>query len=704
MTGPEYAARLLNSRSIALVGASEQSLWTQALVANLTTLGFEGDVHLVNPRRTELLGRPCHPSLADVPGDVDCAYVMVGTEHAAGVLEECGRRGVRSAVLLTAGFKEVGGQGVEREHQLVSRARELGIGVLGPNCLGFVDYTRALAAYGLLVVPPIITGGVGLISQSGAMLLAFHRMAQSRGIGLAQTVSIGNEGMLTSADFIQAMVADPGVKVVGALLEGFRDPAAFLKAADAAMRAAKPLVVFKLAGTEATARAVSAHTGSLAGADDVVDAVFRQRGIVRVRSLEELVETCAVLATSGWPRGGRTAVITTSGGACGIVSDLAEGTAIELPDFAPETKARLAEILPAFGTSQNPLDTTGVIVDQPELLAACLRAVAAGGAYDAFLVNSDPPREPGPNPERLEQRIRLLAEALQGLPFAAAASTAAMDLTSYARDLLSRHGLHFANGLTLGTLAVHHAIEYGRARAHAEARPRGESPPRQTEGSAVRGTMTEAEAKRLLAGCGIPSAPERIAASAEAAALAADELGYPVVVKVLSRDITHKTEIGGVRLGLRNGDQVRNAYDVVTLAARAAAPTADIEGVLVARQVDPLAELLIGMKRDPVFGPVLVAGVGGVLVEVMRDVAVRLPPVDTDAALEMLLGLRGAPLLLGARGRPRGDVEAAASAIAALSRLVLDLGDRVTAIDVNPLFVLPAGEGVLAGDALVELQ
>jgi acyl-CoA synthetase (NDP forming) len=394
-------------------------------------------------------------------------------------------------------------------------------------------------------------------------------------------------------------------------------------------------------------------------------------------------------------------VVTTSGGACGILADLADGTAIELPDFAPETKARVASVLPVFGTAQNPLDTTGVIVDQPELLAECLRAVADEGTYDAFLVNTDPPREPGPNPERVEQRVALLAAALSGLPFAAVASTAAMDLTPYARDLLVRHRLHFANGLTFGALALHHAIEYGRARA--KMGPPPPPRPRQNAVGSLAGTLNEAEGKRLLAAYGIAAAPERVATTAEAAADAAAELGYPVVVKVLSRDITHKTEVGGVRLGLRDRDAVIDAFDGVTAAARAAMPSAVVEGVIVARQMEAVAELLVGMKRDPLFGPVLVVAMGGVLVEVLQDVSLRLPPVGEDEAREMLDELRGAPLLHGIRGRPSGDAEAAARAIAGLSELVLDLGDHLQALDVNPLFVMPSGEGVFAGDALVEL-
>jgi acyl-CoA synthetase (NDP forming) len=692
----ELARRLLRSRSIALVGAREGSLWTQNLVGNLSSLGFEGEFHLVNPRRREMLGRPCYPSLDEVPGDVECAYVMVGTERAEAVLEACARRGVASAVFLTAGFKEVGQEGAVLERRLVDRAREAGIGILGPNCLGFIDYRRSLAAYGLLVVPPLISGGVAFISQSGAMLVHWHRMAQARGIGLACSVSIGNEAMLSAADFVEALVADPEVRVVAALIEGIRDGPAFLAAAGRALDARKPLVVFKIGGSEAAIRSMAAHTGSLAGEDEVVSAAFRQSGIVRVRSLEQLQETAALLAVAGWPEGGRTAAVTVSGGACGIVSDLAQDTAIELPDFAPETKRKLRTILPVFGAPQNPLDTTGVIVDQPELLGDSLRAVAEERAFDAYLINSDPPREPGPNPAGVERRLELMAEAMRGLPFAAVVATGPTELTAYAREVLARYRLHFANGLTHGVRAVADAIDYGRMlERRRSASPRG--------AGAARPLRRGEPPTRLLEAYGVAAPEHWLARDAAEAAAAAESIGFPVVLKIQSPAIAHKTEAGGVRLGLASRPEVERAFAEIVASAETHAPGAEIEGVLVVRQVTPVSELIVGVKRDPLFGPVLLVGSGGIFVEVIRDVALRLPPVGEAEARDMLRELRGYPLLQGARGRPAADVEAAARAIVAIGELALDFGERLLALEVNPLFVMPEGEGVLVGDALLEV-
>ncbi|HXM54725.1 MAG TPA: acetate--CoA ligase family protein [Candidatus Dormibacteraeota bacterium] len=694
----------LDPGSVALVGATERSLWSAILVTNFRTLGYGGQVHLVHPRNAEAFGQRCFPSLEAVPEAVDHAYVMTGTAAAFDVIEDCGRAGVRNVTMLTSGFRETGPEGAALEARLVARCEELGIRLQGPNCLGFVNYHRRVPAYGLILSPPLEPGGIALLSQSGAMLLQFHRLSQARGIGLAYTVSIGNEAMLDASAFFEELVERPEVRVLGALLEGIRRPERFLALADRALAAGKPLVIYKIGGGEVTSRSVAAHTGSLAGADAVVDAAFRQHGVVRVRSLEELVETCAALAR-GWPAGSRTAVITTSGGSCGMIADLAYGTRVEMPDFALETKRRLAELLPAFGTPQNPLDTTGVIVDQPELLAGCIDAVAGQGqgGYDALLINSDAPRDPGPNPAVTERRLALLAEAMRATPvYTTLASSSSLDPSPYSREVMGRHGLHFAGGLEMGVRTLHHAIGYGQARARMRPVPgRRSIVPPLVEGWA--GVVPELEAKRLLAEYDIRAPAERLALDADEAAAVAAEIGFPVVLKVQSPDIAHRSDVGGVRLGLRSAAEVRDAWDAVLAAVRSHRPDARVDGLLVAEQVEPVVELIAGVKRDALFGPVVVAGAGGIFVEVLADVALRLPPLDEAEAAAMLDELRVAPLLHGARGRPVADAAAAAGVLARLGELALDLGPRLLELDVNPLLVLPDGQGALAADALVVL-
>ncbi|HKA49462.1 MAG TPA: acetate--CoA ligase family protein [Candidatus Dormibacteraeota bacterium] len=698
----------LNPRSIALVGATEHSVWSVALLNNFRNCGYTGQVHLVHPRRTEAFGQRCFRNLEAIPGDVDHAYVMTGVSAALDVIEDCGRKGVQNVTMLTAGFRETGPDGEALEAALVGRCRELGIRLQGPNCLGFVNYHDQVPAYGLVLAPPLEPGAIALLSQSGAMLLQFHRLSQARGIGLAYTISIGNEAMLAAADFLEELLERTEVRVLGALLEGIRNPDHFLRVAERALAAGKPLVVLKVGRGEATSRSVAAHTGSLVGADAVVDVAFRQNGVVRVRSLEELVETCGLFAVGGWPVGPRTAVITTSGGSCGMIADLAYGTRIEMPDFGAETKHRVADILPNFGTPQNPLDTTGVIVDQPDLLGQCIDAVLVEGGYDALLINSDAPRDPGPNPALTERRIATLAGALErARVFTVLASSSSLDPAPYSRELAARHHLHFAGGLEMGVRTLHHAIGYGLARAAATRRPaRAEArrmlTPFMVEG--WRGTVPELETKRILEEYGINPPAERLARDADQAVAIAAEIGFPVVLKVQSPDIAHRSDVGGVRLDVSDEASVLAAWDEVLANVRSRRPDARIDGMLVAEQVEPVVELIAGLKMDQVFGPVVVAGAGGVFVEVFDDVALRLPPIDDEAAQAMLRELRIAPLMLGARGRPEGDIAAAARVLVQLGELALDLGRRLRALDINPLLMLRQGQGALAADALLELD
>jgi acyl-CoA synthetase (NDP forming) len=695
---------MLNPSSLAVVGATESSAWSGALIGNLRSHGYEGHLHLVNPRHETQFGLPCHPSVSAIGEAVDCAYLMTGTDAVPGVIDDLAAAGVGSAVLLTAGYGETGAAGAVRERALVEQCERGGIVVQGPNCMGFVNYRRRVAAYALPVPDPLLPGRIGLLTQSGVMVLHLHRLAQNRAIGLSYLISSGNEAMLDANDFIDHLLDDPGTAVVGAILEGIRDPERFLAVAGRALQLGKPLVVLKVGSSPAGARSASAHTGALAVEDRVVDAVFRQLGVVRVGSLEELVETSALLAAGHLPEGRRVAILTASGGASGILADLAQDTRLEVPDFGPSTKAELAGILPGFGTPQNPLDTTGLIVQDMTLLPRSMAVIGADPRFESVLVVWDPPRDEGLSPERTESRLAAVAEAVRSSPIPAfVTSYVAGELTPFGRDTLLRHEIHFANGMTLAVKALDAAVGYveNRRRLLTKGVPTPRIPLGQLPG---KGALSERESLRLLARYGIPVPVERIARSPLEAARHAREAGFPAVVKVSSADIIHKTEVGAVRLQLLTPEEAATAYRDVLAAAHANAPDARVDGVLVTRQIFPVAELIAGVVADPQFGPLLLVGLGGIFVEVLDDFALRMPPIDFDDAVDMLSQLRGKAVLEGVRGMPRADLHAAAACLVRLGRVAVELGDRLAAIDVNPLFVLADGEGVLAGDALVILK
>jgi acetate---CoA ligase (ADP-forming) len=695
---------MLNPTSLAVVGATEGSAWSAALVGNLRSHGYEGRLHLVNPRHKTQFGLPCHPTVKAIGEPVDCAYVMTGIDAVPGVIDDLAAAGVGSAVLLTAGYRETGAEGATRERALVERCARSGIVLQGPNCLGFINYRRGIAAHALPVPAPLLSGRVGLLTQSGAMLLHLHRLAQNRAIGLSHLVSSGNEAMLDANDFIDYLLDDPGTAVVGALLESIRDPRRFLSVADRALQLGKPLVVLKVGGSPAGARSATAHTGALAVEDRVVEAVFRQKGVVRVGSIEELVETSALLAADRLPEGRRVALLTASGGACGVLADLAEDTRLEVPDFGAATKSALAEILPGFGTPQNPLDTTGLIVQEISLLPRSLAAISADSSFDSVLVVWDPPRDEGLNPERTASRLAAVAEAVRSSPIPAyLTSYVAGELTAFGRDAVLANDVHFVNGMTLAVKALDAAVGYVEIRRRLLTK--GLPTPRTPLGNLpAGGDLSERESLRLLARYGVPVPIERIARSPLEAARHAREAGFPVVIKVSSPDIPHKTEAGAVRLQLLTTDEAATAYREVLAAAAVNAPGARIDGVLVTRHIFPVAELIAGIVADPQFGPLLLVGLGGIFVEVLDDFALRMPPIDFDDAVDMLSELRGRAVLAGARGMPRADLHAAAACLVRLGALAVELGDRLVAVDINPLFVLAEGEGVLAGDALVVLR
>jgi acetate---CoA ligase (ADP-forming) len=695
---------MLNPSSLAVVGATESSAWSAALVSNLQGHGYAGRLHLVNPHHETQFGLPCHPTVRAIGEPVGCAYVMTPTDAVPSVIDDLAAAGAGSAVLLTAGYREIGTEGAARELALVQRCREGGIVLQGPNCLGFINYRQGIAAHALPVPAPLIAGRVGLLTQSGAMLLHLHRLAQNRAIGLSYLISSGNEAMLDANDFIEHLLDDAGTAVIGALLEGIRDPRRFLVVAERALELGKPLVVLKVGGSPAGARSATAHTGALAVEDRVVEAVFRQKGVIRAGSLEELVETCALLAAVRLPEGRRVAMLTASGGACGVLADLAEDTRLEVPDFGEATKAALAEILPGFGTPQNPLDTTGLIVQDMTLLPRSFAAIAGDTSFDSVLVVWDPPRDEGLNPERTESRLAAVAKAVRSSPIPAfLTSYVAGELTAFGRDAVLRHEVHFANGMTLAVKALDAAVGYveTRRRLLTKGLPSPRKPLGHLPGP---GALSERESMRLLARYGVPVPVERLARSPLEAARHAREAGFPVVVKVSSPDIPHKTEAGAVRLQLLTPDEAATAYREVLDAAHRNAPEARVDGVLITRHIFPVAELIAGIVNDAQFGPLLLIGLGGIFVEVHEDFALRMPPIDFDDAVDMLSELRGRAVLEGARGTPRADLHATAACLVRLGRAAVELGDRVVALDINPLFVLADGEGVLAGDALVVLR
>jgi acetate---CoA ligase (ADP-forming) len=695
-------------RSIAMVGASDNSGWARFIVASCATTGFTGRLIPVHPTATTAFGLPVAQSLRDVPEPVDLAFILAPIQAVEAVLDDMGAAGVKNAIVLASGYREVGEDGRVLEEAMTARAIGNGVTVLGPNCLGFLNAHTTSAPFALTVPPPLTAGPVGIALQSGALASVVLAFARAHGIGVSTLTSLGNECMISTVDVLNYLVEDDATKVICLFLEEISDPAAFARAAARADDAGKPIVALKVGSSEVGQLAALAHTGSLVGDDAVVDAALRQLNVIRVTTIEDLLSTAALLGYDRWPRGRRMGVLTASGGACDIIADLASARGLEIPAFAERTAAAIAEHLPPFATAHNPLDVTGyglantrnrgtrtaidhaldIAVDDPNLDFVLFSGVN--------LPDARPPDEAMAS--LVEHRIDWLAERMASAPIPVIPiGHTCVDMSGYGRELLTAKGIHVLGGIDIGVTALDNALRWLENRGRVQ--PVSQPPAGPVRPVSVSGPWSEAAARQLLTSNGVPVVPGGLAGSADAAVEIARQIGLPVALKICSAQITHKSDIGGVALGLASDSDIRAEYEKVLAAAAAMMPAASVDGVLVTAMRSGGTELLAGVTVDPTFGPVLAVGLGGIWVEVLRDTSLRVLPVDVAEIKRMLGELRGLSLLQGARGTTPADLDALAAAIAALSTTALSLGGALRTLEVNPLRV--DGDQVEALDVVV---
>ena len=700
---PDRLDPLLRPRSVVVVGASPNPSFVSSILKNLLRSGYSGQVAAVNPRYESVLEAPCYPSVLEVPWPVDLAVVGVGWRQFPTLLEQCEQIRVGALVVITSGFAESGGDGIARQAQLSEWAQRTGTPVCGPNCLGLLHVPSGLHALPS-TFPQVVSGEVGLILQSGMMAPSVLTPLFARNIGVTFAVTSGNEADVDLADYIRYFVEDQQTRVIGCFAEQLKRPSALAAACELAADRATPIVMLKIGRSVAAQRAALAHTGSLVGPDGVIDAALRKLGVTRVASVDELFEAIAAFHTRRLPRGNGLAAISVSGGAAGLMSDLAADCGVRFSRLADETQDRLSQVVPEFGNVGNPLDVTGQGVFQPELLERSLDLLADDPAVDAIVyARSFPSRLDGESPayHALERAIRnhpevpFLAMSLAGGHFFPAPT---ID-TPVQRPLDRLDGVPFLQGAEYGLKAVSALMRYA---AHLRNRQTGAEPRRSPTGAAtaVARLVDQARGRGLstirgltiLAAYGIPSAREALATKLADVLAAADWIGYPVAAKVEAPGLAHKAAAGGVMLNLDGPTALEHAF------RRLAGLVPDAIGVVVQEMLaDGVAEVIVGMSRDPRFGAVIACGLGGIHVEAMRDVQLLLPPVTRAEALAALERLRGAKLLEG------GDIEALLDVLLRFSDLCIDVGDRLRAVDLNPLIVRPVGRGVVAVDSLFEL-
>jgi acyl-CoA synthetase (NDP forming) len=703
----ERLHRFFRPRSIALVGATDNSRWSVNTFENLKNFAFPGPIYLIHPHRDIVHGERTLKSLRELSGPVDLAFIMVPTQQVMRVVEEAAEMGITNSVVLTSGFSEVGVEGVRLERDLCTFAQEHELTILGPNGNGFINITNRITPYGLPIAPPLRAGPVGVVLQSGALASAVLAFAQAHAIGLSLLVSMGNESMISVTDVVDYLVEDDNTRSIALFLESIRHPDELRRVAEKARARQKPIVALKIGRSEASTRTALAHTGALVGNDTINDAALRQLGIMRVHSLEDLLTTAGLAGYTGPLPGNRMGVVTPSGGACDIISDLAEEAGIVLPAFAPETVQQLEAILPPFSTAHNPLDVTGYIVVDGTLQQRSLDVVINDPNIDfvLYLTSIDGSRDPSPAMlATIYAQYDHLAEIIrEGKHPVVLTSNTCLDLSATARSVAERTGLHFGAGMKHGIYALGQLLWWSEqirsSRSHGDWRDTEESLLSLSSDVPFEGNWSEVQARSLLQEAGIPVVPGILAKSEDEAVQAAATLGLPAALKIQSPTIQHKSDVGGVALSLNSEQDVRTAYTVMLKKVQASCPSAEIDGVLVSPMRQKGINVLVGVIRDPLWGLVLTLGLGGIWTEALKDTSVRVLPVRRDEIPAMLNELRGAVLLRGGRGSEPVDLEKLCDVIYRFSLLARSLGTHLNALEINPLLL--DGSRIEALDVLV---
>lgn len=682
IAGDRALKALLAPRSIAILGASSDFRKISGRpLKHLLDKGYAGRIYPINPRAELISEIRAYPNVAAVADEIDLAIIVLPASEVLTAVRELGAKGVPAAIIFSSGFSELGDAGRQRESEVVAAAHAGGVRLCGPNCLGLINaFDKAVATFSQYADGETPSGPVGFVTQSGAFGTAIAALARRRGLGLGYFVNTGNEADINFSEIMLEVIRDPRIKIGAGYIEGLKSGNDFITLAEEAMALAKPLVVTKVGRLGAGARAAASHTGSLAGDDVVFDGVARQYGVIRARNEEHMLDIVEVLSCCKLPEGNGIGLLTQSGGAGVLMADRAQEVGLSVPILQPETQKALQAVIPGFGAVGNPVDVTGQFVADPNLLLESVKLMLADPKVDVGIIWFQL------MDGHVEKLVQVLTEIRDQVtkPFVVcwvAAPEAGV-------RALREQGIAVLRGAEPAVDAVAALVHYAQARRawleRSRERKEIKIPHIDLKSTGVLSTM---EGLRLLDQNRVLHTPTILATTAEEAAQAARKIGYPVVVKIESPDILHKTEAGGVILRLSSDDEVRQAFNTIMDRARRYNAAARLEGVIVQGMASGDTEFVIGLQNDPVFGVVIMAGLGGVLIEVLRDVAFRKVPLCEGEAADMLEDLHGNAVLGGIRGRPPVDKEALTQMICAVSRLGVALGPRLETLDLNPIML-----------------
>jgi acyl-CoA synthetase (NDP forming) len=694
--------RILHPRSVAVFGASDsKDKFGGRIMHFLLRHGFAGEILPINPRRAEVLGQRAYPAIAAAPAPPDVAILAVPGSSLVPTVREAAAAGVGCCVIISTGFAEAGDEGAARQAELVAITRDSGTRLVGPNCMGLIvpHHRLALCSSVVLDTDHLADGTIGLVSQSGALMVSIVDRAAADGIGFRYGVSLGNQVDLEICDFLDYMIAEPRTEALCVYVEGLLDGGRFRRGLAAARAAGKPVLVLKTGRTQAGVKSARSHTASLAGAWEVFAAVCREEGAVLARDPDDMVRAAHFLVRHRAPRHGGVAVLSSSGGGCGIASDRVSELGLPLAPLSPTTRRQLGEIL-LPPQADNPIDLGGRKAPEETEIAGDAARILFGDpavSYGLAILTSMP---------FFARRTRLIGEAARAVDkpvMITLTPGAAADAPRQAlRELGHVYFDRFEDALrVLALVAEHDAV---RAGAPASV-PRPPDLPVSSRPAAVPdGPLHQDDVARLVGAYGVRVAVVHRVATPDEAAKVATTFQGPVALKLVSRQVVHKSDVGGVRLDLPSPEAVATAAHEMAATLRRTAPGAVVEGFLVQEMVRGEAEVILGIRRDPHFGPVVMVGLGGIAVEILNDVVLAPAPVSPARARAMLAELRGAPLLNGARGRPPLDVETVAEALARLSWLAVDLGPRLGELELNPMIVRRRGDGAVAVDGRATLH
>jgi len=699
-------ARFFSPRSIAIIGASQDlvSISGQPL-KHLVAHQYAGKLFPVNPKYQEVLGVKCYPSLAALPEAPDLALVVVNASRVADTLRACGKLGVPYAIVFSSGFSETGGKGVAMQRELAGIAAEFNIGIIGPNCQGMINPTaRVYAGFGSIFGDEYEPGRISMVSQSGGFGFSVMNLAAlDGGLHFRQMVTTGNEIGVSSLDFIEYFIDDAYTDIIACYIEGLKDAHRLIEVGNRALAKKKPIFAWKVGNTEQGQKAAASHTANLGGEMALYKAAFHQAGIIQVDDIQDVIDYSLAFQCGKLPAGNRVAIITISGGAGILMTDECVARGMQVPPLAAATTDKLRDIVPSFGSLVNPIDVTAAIFSDLSMIGRTLNAVLDDPNVDSIaMINAS---LMGDLAASVAREIVAVAKHSRKPIFLAWSARDSVAPEAYA--MLDAEKIpHYKSPVRCGR-ALSALSWYAEALRRADA-TRADTPPVITSVKAREmlagrtDDVTEFAAKQVLAQYGICVTREELATSREQAVALAQRIGYPVVMKIQSPDISHKTEAKAVRLGIASDAAVAAAYDEILRNAKAYKQDARIDGVLVQEMVSGGIEAILGVTNDKLFGPAVMFGLGGIFAEVLKDVAFRIAPVTKAAALEMVAEIKGYAVLTGARGAAPADVDALADTIVRLSALALDLKDQIAELDINPLFVFPKGQGVKAGDALIK--